>query len=530
MGRLEPLTSLALGRSPYDDVVDGEGDEDPHEPEKQYDATGRVINPETKRIHKDVIRAHNEVMLVIGVAEPEHQGVSAAELESARQYHEYESDTGKTLYHFGRVISVAGTWGIHGIRQRMLVYKECAGLPFLKLLARERANHSYLNLGFAGIPTFIGVELLSWSRSIQVVKDSSCVRAALAYIRFHLQIYVAMQRLDLIPASQWVPSLGFFVPFSPSSPFAALPPLESLNTSNIAAWIGKIAVNLAPWTAFYLAARSWEFINPPIRRQVLKYLPHPSPDPLAALSNFVANTARRQPFPESPTLGAADREIRHTHDPEPDSDVPAAMAPDGQAAGDAIPVGAIRRQGTFSSRGGEEYATDEEDSEMVNPTLISFDVDTTESTELPPPGAGVWSAELRPSFSGDARPQPKDAPRYIVNSLTSLPSLLGGQVITNSIVRILLSPLDMLTLRAVARAFARKRGLPCGDMFTVNLLDSLSPRVGLNLVLIESLRFLASCEIWVALTVVSQWLHVTEEEWKDIKKEEEAEAATSDAS
>lgn len=99
----------------------GEGEADPHEPDKQYDNTGRLVNPLTKRIIKDVIRAHNEVMLVIGVAEPENNGINAADLEIAKQYQEYESDTGRTLYQLGSSLGIFQTWGVLNIRRRLLV-------------------------------------------------------------------------------------------------------------------------------------------------------------------------------------------------------------------------------------------------------------------------------------------------------------------------------------------------------------------------------------------------------------------------
>ncbi|KAI5921359.1 hypothetical protein F4810DRAFT_678667 [Camillea tinctor] len=515
MTRSEPLTSLSLGRSPYDGVEPGEGEPDPHEPEKHYDEAGRIVNYETKRIIKDVIRAHNEVMLVIGVAEPEN-GINSAEAESSRQYHQYESDTGRSLHFFGRAFIITGIWGVHGIRQRVLVYRECASLPFLKLLHTEYSTRSLMRLGFAGLPAFVAVQSLRWSsKSTKGARDTIWFRGALAYIRFHLQLFVALQRLDLVPASRWLPSINFFIPFSASSPFTAPPLPESLDTPSISRWIGRLALNLAPYATYYAFGYVWESISIPIRLRVQKYLPKPSPGPQSTSRNSLpSNTSRRQATPESPTLGAADREIRHTSNP--DMDIPTALALEGQANGESVPVG-IRRQSTISSRGGDEYVTDEEDSEMVNPTLISFDVDTSESTEPP---SGVWSAELRPSFNGETRPQQKEAPKYVVNPLTSLPSLLAGEVLTSSITQILLVPLDALAYRAVGRDFARKMGLPYHHMFEVNMFDGLSWRGALNLALIEMVRFLISSDLWAFTTVLSQWLHVTEEEWKEIHREE----------
>ncbi|RYP25916.1 hypothetical protein DL768_011680 [Monosporascus sp. mg162] len=264
-----------MGRSPHDDVVEGLGEAYPHEPEKQYDEKGRVINPQTKRTIKDFIRAHNEVMLVIGVAEPDNAGISEERARLAVARHMYEADTGRSLLNVGRSLGILGIWGVHGMRQRVL---------------------------------------------------------------------------------------------------------------------------------------------------------------------------------------------------NPDADIPTLMALDGQPSGEAIPVGAIRRQSTFSSRGGEDYGTDEEDSEMINPTLISFDVDTN--------------------------------------------------ILTNFMAYLLCAPVDALALRSVARAFAQKRGLSCDGMFDVSLMDNVSFRGVLHIFGLEMLRLLISGDTWAMITILAQWLHVTEEEWRDMQKEE----------
>ncbi|KAI1406425.1 hypothetical protein F4819DRAFT_481534 [Hypoxylon fuscum] len=472
MGRLEPLTSLALGRSPYDDVVPGEGEADPHEPDKQYDNTGRLVNPLTKRIIKDVIRAHNEVMLVIGVAEPENNGINAADLEIAKQYQEYESDTGRTLYQLGSSLGIFQTWGVLNIRRRLLVYK-------------TRADVS--------------------------------LHGALEYIRFHLHIFTTMQRLDLIPASQWLPGPKFFLPFSSSSPFSAPPLPESLDFLSIASWVGKLVINLAPYATYYACGCIWQSTCAWLRSRIRKRLPRPifSFSSTHRVAPSTAST-QRQPIPESPTLGAADREIRHQN-PETD-EATTSVALDVQSSGEAIPVEAIRRQSTFSSRGGEGYGTDEEDSEMVNPTLISFDVDTSESTEQP---TGVWSAELRPSFAGDSRQQPKEAPLYIVNPLTSLPSVLASDILAEFATNILTIPLDCHVFPIVARAFAHRRGLPFDDIGRGGILGGLTIQGVFNMLQLDLIRLLTFGQIWGLTTVLSQWLHVTEEEWKEIRKEEE---------
>ncbi|KAI1312890.1 hypothetical protein F5Y03DRAFT_390593 [Xylaria venustula] len=515
MGRHEPLTSLALGRSPYDDVVEGEGEADPQEPAREYDEHGRVTNEESKRMNKDVIRAHNEVMLVIGVAEQDPGASINTAIDTMRAYDEYENNTGVQFSRLGRVLIVAGIWGVHGIRQRILVYKETARLPFLDMMRREIRTHSASQLLFAGMPSFFGAWALQWySRTSNLVRRHPWLRGAIGNIRFHLQIYVAMQRLDLIPGSRWFPNLDFFVPFSSASPFMAPPPLGTPGAQTVSEWAGKLAINLAPYAAYYLIGCAWDVISYFIRRAIHRNIPKPWPNsilrPLVPIEN-----PQRQSFPESPTLGDADREIRHPLAPELDGD---SFAMNGEGASEPLPVGTIRRQGTFSSRGGDDYATDEEDPEMVNPTLISFDVDTSESTEPP---AGVWSAELRPSNSSDPRTQEKEAAKYVVNTLTSLPSLLGGDILTSALTHALLTPFDILAFRAMARSFCLKFGFPINHISEVNPTKGLAGRMILNIFQIEVLKFLISFAAWTAVTAGAQRFHLTEDEWKENQLETE---------
>lgn len=101
-------------------MVPGEGEDDPAGPQQEYDERGRPVCPETKRINKDVIRSHNEVMLVIGVAEPDN-GLAEAQTESAARHHQHEERIGMACSHVGRVLEVIALWGVNGTRQRILV-------------------------------------------------------------------------------------------------------------------------------------------------------------------------------------------------------------------------------------------------------------------------------------------------------------------------------------------------------------------------------------------------------------------------
>lgn len=112
---------MAQGRSPYDDVFHGEGAEEEEEPSQQYDHRGRPINPESKRINKDIIRSHNEVMLVVGVAEPENPQTDP-EAQSKRNHISCEEGIGSQIvWATKRCIEAVGVFGVTGFRQRVLV-------------------------------------------------------------------------------------------------------------------------------------------------------------------------------------------------------------------------------------------------------------------------------------------------------------------------------------------------------------------------------------------------------------------------
>jgi hypothetical protein len=113
------------GRSPYADVVEGEGEPIRGAPSQQYDDRGRPTCPQTRQFNKDIIRSHNEVMQVIGVAEPD-DGVQEGPAETAIKHMQYEDRIGNILCHTGRVLEMTALWGINGTRLRILV-SACAG-------------------------------------------------------------------------------------------------------------------------------------------------------------------------------------------------------------------------------------------------------------------------------------------------------------------------------------------------------------------------------------------------------------------
>ncbi|KAK7911379.1 hypothetical protein PG985_013860 [Apiospora marii] len=599
MGRLGPLTSQALGRSPYDDVVMGTGEADPREPSRQYDEKGRVVNPETKSVIKSMIRAHNEVMHVIGVAEPDDPSASGfAETRDTasslvQDQLEYENTVAHALIPAGRLLADIGVWAIEGVRQRSLVYKPYCHIEFTRLWQFELSRRSNSQMALTGLQAYLPARALEYYFKYEAafVRGKPWLVSCLVWCNFHLEIFTILQRLDLISSSTWLPSPMFFVPFSSASPFAAPPRLETVNASSVAAWTGQLAVNLAPYGAYYLMKRLISRLD--LGTTIFRLLPRPHNNGfLLRASDLRAPPPRPPPeshnpaVPESPTLGAADREIRHVRNPDQDAATLQALEGGNNAATAAaaateqgIALGALRRHSTFSNRGAntnsgsagaggsggagdQDYGTDEEDTDMINPTLISFDVDTSETTEPP---AGVWSAELRPSYSngqpsgggggGGGNPDNRsswasssggnglDKKLYMVTPLTLLPTTLAADNLCRFLVNVACSPIEALTLRAMARGFIQNgRALAQLDLISssaaaaaatagvdlllpLNLRDFLSWRRLGSALALNMLQLLVSAEIWTFMTVASQSFHVSEEVWREMREEEEAEEA-----
>jgi hypothetical protein len=85
-----------------------------------YDERGRPVNTDTRRINRDIIRSHNEVMLVIGVAEPENNNMDA-QAELIRKHNQHDDLIGGWALRSARILETAGIWGVNGMRQRILV-------------------------------------------------------------------------------------------------------------------------------------------------------------------------------------------------------------------------------------------------------------------------------------------------------------------------------------------------------------------------------------------------------------------------
>lgn len=175
-------------------------------------------------------------------------------------------------------------------------------------------------------------------------------------------------------------------------------------------------------------------------------------------------------------------------------------------------AGAARRASTYSARG-DEYLSDDEH-EGLTATLISFDVEATETTEAP---AGLWSAELRPSQEVRVS---SSQPLFRDTILTQLPALVASHVFTDAVLRIIMVPYEATALRLVAQMIRERRGLSCLDLCHANLLNGLTWTSVVNLLGVDLLILALAGEVWASVTCVAQWFHMSEEEWKEYENKE----------
>jgi hypothetical protein len=102
-------------------VDSSDSDSTPDVPrQQQYDHKGRPINPATRNLNREIVRAHNEVMHVIGVAEPDIPN-NDVEMQVLRRYLSHEQRVCDEMENLGRGLMDVGFMAFDGIRHRVMV-------------------------------------------------------------------------------------------------------------------------------------------------------------------------------------------------------------------------------------------------------------------------------------------------------------------------------------------------------------------------------------------------------------------------
>ncbi|KOS19100.1 hypothetical protein ESCO_000507 [Escovopsis weberi] len=456
-------------------------------------------------MNRDIIRSHNEVMMVIGVAEPENPA-NRPEHDIQRQHELREDPIAQRLALLAkRCIEGIGILGVNGLRDRILVYKRYSEIPFWELFRQARRDFSVTRDILPGAPaSFLHMFVESYDNPLGPRKrDGSfarrCIDEARSYLEIHLELFVAMQRLGLISRSQWLPRPSFFIPFTSSSPIIRPPPLHGFDLQSIAQWCGGLLISTTPFLVWFMTQRLIKDWRPQIWRKINSRLP--TTDYLGKLIPPSLRSPRLQP-------AAAPCPVEDHALPPP--------ATDGDPANGAGPAEITRRPSIVSHRD-DDYASDEE-MDGIRATLISFDVEATESSADAP--QGLWSAELRPSVTHDSRLAMGASPVYCDMLLTQIPVLIAARIFADTATRVLIAPYEGTSLRLIARACRRRAGLACWDILPINVLAGMNWTLAINYLGVELLQLVLSSGVWAVGTVVSERYHMSEEEFKALYQKE----------
>ena len=314
---------------------------------------------------------------------------------------------------------------------------------------------------------------------------------------------------------------------------------------SLAQWAGALCINVAPVAAFYIWTGMWNRIRVKAWTSFYTRLPNTThrgkppprtssqePDPLLVAEGSVpttrtpdapaqlqtTETSQTSQTPQtSPTPAAVESQTPvQTQAPEPpprsvDSNVTAPAAASSSTS--------ARRPSTVSARG-EDYPSDEDDHEPLNPTVISFDIEATDSSEAPP---GLWSAELRPSVGPETRSPTNQEPIYFDTQLTRIPPIFAAYLLSSVASSLITAPLETVALRLAARGFRHGLGLPVDDIQSLSIFSNVTWRLVANYIGVEFVYMTLMVESWATITAFSQLWHYTEDEWKEAEEEKKLE-------
>jgi hypothetical protein len=140
-----------------------------------------------------------------------------------------------------------------------------------------------------------------------------------------------------------------------------------------------------------------------------------------------------------------------------------------------------------------EVSEDEE--EELTATLISFDVEATESHE---DSLGTWSAELRSANE----PKPSKEIKYRVTALTMLPTIMATYMFKEVIADILTIPFEVVMVRIIGRSYARS---DVSNIYEILDFRSVLPAAG-NIFGVMALQCIISGGLWIGFTYAAQML------------------------
>lgn len=295
-------------------------------------------------------------------------------------------------------------------------------------------------------------------------------------------MFAILQQLHLISGSRMLPSLKSFIPFTAASPLQ-LPPPPSFNAGSMISWGSALGLAATPFLAILAHGKLKFFIARLLYRPIYKSLPRPVGD---SIFSGLAGPAPLMEF-DTPDTVVEER-------PRRGEDTPTLRALEGLPALDRDGREEVhRRTSIFDPR---DDSSDDGNDEMQQATLISFDVEATETVEN---SRGTWSAELRNANEL----APLERTKYHTTGLTMLPVILAAEGLREIIAGILVIPLEAVMVRVVARAYRQDAGLGLADMYRIGTVKWSLAR---GLFGAFALQVVLTGAIWAGFTLTARGL------------------------
>lgn len=286
------------------------------------------------------------------------------------------------------------------------------------------------------------------------------------YVGLHVRLFTLLQQLHLVSAKRWFPSLKSLIPMSKTSPIQ-IPLLPSFyNALTLQSWINATALSLAPIVSVYIFDKIGIKVSKSLYLPLYNQMPRPiSEDP---------NWARKIEF----MWHGYDSKAMHPVEPAQE-ERPASQHDQTLRILEGLPA---------------EPEPEEED-EIVQATLVSFDV---EASEMEATG-NAYSAELR---NMNAEPEPT---AFRTNFLTTLPPILSAEIFARVMSSIALVPLEMIMVRIVAQGFTRSAGI---EMNVWEMPGSW--RWVKNILATQAIELIIGGFLWIGTSGVSYFIRVGE--------------------
>jgi hypothetical protein len=371
-----------------------------------------------------------------------------------------------------------------------------------------------------------------------------------SYIRLHLAAYTVFQRMGIIPLNDLLPNWRFFVPGTSISLIPLPPAPDSFGPGCLLQWASTFAVGLAPFAGFYLYTKAYSLITRTLRFKIYSLLPHPQ------------NTSKRkQPGDRVTQQSGADMAIEYR------TDEPLEIFDPLSSPSSSGPPPSHRRQSTVSLRspntranatagpvpsyaatGPDEFASDDEEAEIIGTRLISFDFEASEpmpdpqhastaadNTNAPNTNSSgntatnantpdFWSAELRPNIAdsggrpGVSSADQLECPAYRENMLTRLPAVLATSVLAIAPAHLLTTSFAGMAWLPLARSYMARLGLSLEGVHERPVEWMIGggaiPGRGLvNMLGLELLLTVVQGEAWSLMMLLAERFKYTEEEW-----------------